>query len=151
MAVVIVFDTGIMRAMQTDGKGWNQKVAREVQEEAELICPVGGGVLKAKHGHTQNRLNGSFSTGFNVYNDARHALWVHNGTGVYGPTGMPIRPRWTEKLTYLHMPVGFQPAWYWTHVKKGDWDPFGHKEEVDGSRGNPWLRRAGEAVARRHG
>lgn len=31
---------------------------------------------------------------------ARHAIWVHEGTGIYGPTGRPIRARSGGKLKF---------------------------------------------------
>lgn len=30
--------------------------------------------------------------GAEVYTDVFYAIMVHNGTGIYGPTGRPIRP-----------------------------------------------------------
>ena len=165
---VTIYENGLIRAVQTDGKGWNRRVAEEVKVEAEWICPWGtSGELRHSHGIEQNRIHGAFGTGFNVYNDARHAIWVHEGTGIYGPRGTPIVPVNTPKKKYMHLPPGM--GFFWSKTTKvhggpkrkgvrryyerifDPSDPFGHAESVDGSRGRPWLLEAGENVTHRHG
>jgi hypothetical protein len=155
VAIVTVYESGIIRMIQGEGRRWTRDQAFDVLTLAISTCPRGTGALAASHLVEQNRTHGRFSTGWSVsagngLHDGR-ALWMHEGTGIYGPRGVPIRPVNTAKKRFLHMPPGFQPAWYWTHLAKGDIDPFGHKEEVDGDPGRPWLRRAGERVAFRHG
>lgn len=170
VAIVSVYDQGIIRAIQGDGGPWTRKVAGEVMNLAIAICPSRSGHLASCHGIDQNRSRGSFSVGFNVYNDAKSenggplALWVHNGTGIYGPRGMPILPVNTPMRKYMHIPPHMLAnPWIWYHLSRGirkfadgrvsepDHDPWAHTEEVDGERGNPWLRRAGEQIARDHG
>lgn len=31
----------------------------------------------------------------------RYSRWVHDGTGIYGPTGQPIRPRRAKRLRFV--------------------------------------------------
>lgn len=169
VAIVTIYDEGLIRAMATDGANWNQKVAYEVMAEAMINCPGKSGALKASHRVEQNRSNGAFASGFNVsagngLDDAR-ALWVHEGTGKYGPRGTAIVP-FNNK--YLSVPPGMGFRWSLSYKlatprkrKKGvrgpyvrtldPNDPYYHAESVDGQRGHPWLRWAGEEVGWRHG
>lgn len=176
MATVRVYDQGIIRAIADDGGSWSRGVANEVMQLAIQNCPSASGHLAASHHVEQNRNHGAFAVGFNVYNDARAdnggplALWVHEGTGIYGPRGTVIVPVNTPERKYMHVPPHM--GWVWTHLSQGtrvfknpgarqvkhnrgpgvaDIDPWGHAEQIDGDRGRPWLRRAGEAVAWSHG
>jgi hypothetical protein len=168
VAVVTIYDAGILRALADDGEPWTRDVANEVRSLAVATCPGGSGTLKASHGVEQNRSGNRFTFGFNVYNSARHALWVHEGTGLYGPTRTAIVPKYTPKKKYLHLPPGMGFQWTLTtrlatprkrrkgvrgpYVRIFDpGDPYGHAESAIGMPPRPWLARAGETVARRHG
>jgi hypothetical protein len=160
--VTIIFDTGLMRAVELDGVPWNRKIAEEIKSEAVWTCPWGSsGTLRHSHGVEQNRVNGAFSAGFTVYNDARHAIWIHEGTGIYGPRATPIVPVNTEMRKYMHIPPHLlRNPWIWTNLRgsgkkkrstlAADIDPWAHAESVDGNRANPWLRNAGYKVAAEH-
>lgn len=63
-----------------------------------------------------------------------YARYVHDGTGIYGPRGVPIRPR---KGTYLR----FKP--------RGS-NRFVYAKEVKGMRPNPFLREAVRQVMGRY-
>jgi hypothetical protein len=173
VGVVTIYENGLIRALQTDGEHWNKRVAEEVMALAIAECPSTSGHLAACHGIEQNRVHGSWATGWNVYNDATVfdkntgeekplALFIHNGTQG------PIVPVHTEKRKYLHLPpyMGFR----WSSSfklatprkrKKGvrgpyvrtfdPTDPYGHAESASGTREQPWLREAGYTVSRRHG
>ena len=39
-------------------------------------------------------------TDWRIYTDTEYALWVHDGTGVYGPRGTPIVPRTATHLVF---------------------------------------------------
>jgi len=174
VAIVTVYENGLIRAMQTDGNHWNKRVAEEVEAVAIATCPSRSGHLAASHHTEQNRIHGAFATGWTVYNDAKTdtgkplALFVHNGTGVFGPTGMPIVPKYTAKRKYLHLPPGMGFSWSLSYKlatprkrRKGvrgpyvrtpdPSDPYGHAESALGDRAQPWLRDAGYTVTRRHG
>lgn len=166
VAIVTIYDEGLIRAFQDDGVPFTSKVAREVMAEAIAICPKGSGTLEAAHHVVQGRTKGKFNAEFVVENTARHALWVHEGTGIYGPRHTPIVG---VNQKYLNVPPG--QGWLWTistrlatpgrKRRKGvrgpyiriydPDDPYYHSESVDGQRGEPWLRWAGETVAFRHG
>lgn len=161
---VTVYETGLIQAFNTDGRPWNRRVANEVMALAVATCPKGAsGELERSHSVSQNRgAFGRFTAGFNVSNDARHALWVHNGTGLYGPNHRLIVPVNTPQRKYMHVPPNMGWLWTsgWARVAPGpggrirlhdSGDPFGHAESVEGQRAQPWLRRAGDVVAARHG
>lgn len=174
VAVVTVYENGLLRALHTDGRRWNKRVAEEVKFEAIATCPSRSGHLAACHGVAQNRSANIWAEGWNCYNDAQTpsgkplALFVHNGTGIFGPTGMPIVPVNTPKRKYLHLPPGMGFQWSLSfklatprkrrkgvrgpYVRTFDpADPYGHAESASGDRAQPWLRDAGYAVTRRHG
>jgi len=59
-----------------------------------------------------------------VAEEPSHAIWVHNGTGIYGRTGFPIRPRTAKFLVF---------------------DAYGKhfvRRTVRGQTANPFLERA---------
>jgi|SRR5688572_3483036 hypothetical protein len=65
--------------------------------------------------------------GTNVY----YSRWVHDGTGIYGPRGLPIRPRTASHLVFR-------------------WKKMGNKlmvvKSVKGMRPNPFLKDALKAA-----
>lgn len=64
--------------------------------------------------------------GARVGSGVKYALYVHEGTGVYGPKGVPITPK-TKKF------LRFKPKGLRTYV---------FAKSVKGMRGNPYLRDA---------
>jgi hypothetical protein len=134
--VVTVYEGNIVRMIQVgDGATWTRQRAWEIRQLAVIRAPLGlTGELKAKHRVEQNRdvYTGRYRKGFNIVADARHAAAVHGGTAANG-TGY-IYPK-TKKA--LAIPAG---------------NGHGPKvvRRVRGQRANPWLRRAGETVAKRY-
>jgi hypothetical protein len=63
--------------------------------------------------------------GVEVYTDLYYALWVHDGTGIYGPRGRPIRPR---RARYM--------------VFRGSSGTLVYARSVRGQHANPYLRNA---------
>lgn len=64
--------------------------------------------------------------GARVGSGVKYALYVHEGTGIYGPRGVPITPK-TKKF------LRFKPKGLRTYV---------YARSVKGMRGNPYLRDA---------
>ena len=64
-----------------------------------------------------------------IGNSADYALAVHEGTGIYGPSGRPIRPR---RAKVLRFKVGSRVI---------------YRPQVKGSPGRPYLRTALSAAA----
>lgn len=99
-------------------------VGTAVQAAATRLAPVGTGRLR-QSGDTEvlTRSNAAVAR---VSFSARHALWVHEGTGIYGPRRRPIVPRRARVLA-------------WRDRRRGGWR-FAHS--VRGMRSRPFLRRA---------
>lgn len=62
-----------------------------------------------------------------------YALWVHDGTGIYGPRRMKIVPRSAHALVFRSKIYG---------AKTGRWRGFVVVKSVKGMRGNPFLKEA---------
>lgn len=66
-------------------------VGRKVSNEAKRRCPVDEGRLRASITST-TQVEGNLVV-TRVGTPVEYALYVHNGTGIYGPSGMPITPK----------------------------------------------------------
>lgn len=98
------------------------RIGRAVQSTAQQLAPVDTGRLR-QSGDTQMRPGrGSLVARVGFY--VRHAWWVHEGTGIYGPRRTPITPRRARVL-----------AWR----GRGGWR---YARSVRGMRPRPFLRRA---------
>ncbi|MFF2650604.1 HK97 gp10 family phage protein [Streptomyces sp. NPDC058045] len=95
---------------------------------ARRLAPVDNGQLRASI-RDSVAVRGSTVVG-EVYTDLEYAAYVHEGTGIYGPTGQPIRPVRARVLS---------------------WQPRGGSRmfarEVKGQRPQPFLLRALRSVA----
>lgn len=103
------------------------RVGTAVQSTAAGLAAVDTGRLR-QSGDTSVRSGpGTATARVGFY--ARHAWWVHEGTGIYGPRGAPIRPRRARVL-----------AW---RGRAGRWR---FARQVRGMRGRPFLARATQLV-----
>lgn len=100
------------------------EVTRRVANAARTMAPADKGMLRSSI-NEELVARGNTLVG-RVYSDAPHALYVHQGTGIYGPNHQPIRPKRAKVLV-------FKP--------KGSSD-FVFTDEVKGARPNPFLLRA---------
>jgi hypothetical protein len=76
----------------------------EVANAARRRCPVDNGQLRASI-RSQVITHGSETIG-EVYSDLEYAAYVHEGTGIYGPSGRPIRPVRARVLSWQQRGVG---------------------------------------------
>jgi hypothetical protein len=87
----------------------------------------GGVPLKLQHGLSGVLRSGPYGARGSLYNSARHALWVHNGTKAIirgNPTmAVPVAGRRTRMVRVT---------------------------AVQGQPGNPWLQKAGDITADRY-
>jgi hypothetical protein len=74
------------------------KRARKVEASAKRRVRVKTGRLQRSIKARRDRSEGEASAV--VEATARHARFVHEGTGVYGPTGLPIQPRTRSVLKF---------------------------------------------------
>jgi hypothetical protein len=98
--VTITLDEDAIRTLLTSPEGDVGRAVTEVVERTAALARAnaGGGALAASI-KTQYR---STRTGFKgwVYTDLDYGLYVHEGTGIYGPKGAPIRPKKGKYLVF---------------------------------------------------
>ncbi|WP_019549824.1 HK97 gp10 family phage protein [Streptomyces sulphureus] len=96
------------------------EVTTAVATAARRRAPVDNGRLRASI-RSETSVRGSQVVG-EVWSSLEYAAYVHEGTGIYGPSGQPIRPRRARVLS---------------------WQPRGggrvFAREVRGQRGQPFL------------
>jgi len=71
---------------------------RLVENQAKRLCPVRTGRLRSAITHELRRESGIpvVRVGTNV----NYSMYVHEGTGIYGPRHAPIRPRHAKLLRF---------------------------------------------------
>lgn len=133
MASRLVVDKGQVQALMA---GANGAVARDmlrrgrnVANAAKRLAPVDTGRLRADI--SVGLVDGSSTPIVRVGNSVNYAMAVHEGTGVYGPKGRPIRPRRAKVLRF-----------------KGKGGKVIFARSVRGTRGRPYLRDALPAAAK---
>lgn len=139
---VAVFDSRIvgMFGPGTDASAFVRKNTGEISNLARVGAPKRSGRLALSHHTTGPYRVGPYNVAGQVYNDARHASWVHNGT--YGPI-YPKRPfRKDGSISTLRLPR--------TPSASRVGGPFIRRRWVDGQKANPWLERAARAVIARY-
>lgn len=114
----------------------HRSLTRQIATEARHRVPVLTGHLGRSISEDPQRMDGPLIVGGGVTAWAKYARFVHNGTGVYGPSGMPfvIRPR--NPAGVLHF--------FWNGR-----EIFAKSVTVKGMRGRPFLTNAGTAVTAR--
>lgn len=80
------------------------EVTADVANAARRRCPVGDGTLRADI-RSRTFQRGSESVG-EVYSDLERAAYVHQGTGIYGPSHRPIRPVRARVLSWEQRGAG---------------------------------------------
>lgn len=115
---------GVIRAAITDPVRRDMlRRTNNVANRAKVLAPVDKGTLRSRI-RAEVRSEPEGPVGF-VISDAPHSLAVHDGTGIYGPKGRPIRPRTKSVLRFP--------------VKGGG---IVYARQVRGMRGRPFLRDA---------
>ena len=72
-------------------------VTREVHRAAQARCPGTGPLRRSIRWEVADRPS---EVRGEVYSDLDYARYVHEGTGLYGPTNRPIRPRRARALSW---------------------------------------------------
>lgn len=103
---------------------------RNIESEAKRLCPVLDGRLRASI--TSEVEVSSVGVTVRVGTNVAYALWVHDGTGIYGPAGRMITPQRAARMSW--QPRGGGPRVY--------------ARATRGMRGRPFLRDAVPAGAR---
>lgn len=131
MASRVIINDAAMRNLLTGQNGpivqYMADIGRRIRNEAVRRCPVDEGRLRASITNTVtvdgNRIIVRVGT------VVEYAMAVHNGTGIYGPSGQRIRPVTAKVLSW-------QP-------RSG---PRVFAKSVKGQRGNPFLTDAMKEV-----
>jgi hypothetical protein len=102
MAGRVIINDSNMRALLTGQNGavvtYMYDIGRQVQNEAKRRCPVDEGRLRASIENTVS-VNGT-QVIVRVGTVVSYAMDVHEGTGIYGPSGKVIRPTSAKALTW---------------------------------------------------
>lgn len=129
--VTITLDEAAIRKMFADPKGQIArgiyKLGKKVERRAKRLCPVDHGRLRASI-TTELVIRGGLPVA-RVGTNVKYALYVHEGTGVYGPRGAPITPKRAKALAFT-----------------GKSGKLVIVKSVKGMRGTPYLRDALHAV-----
>lgn len=122
-----------IRKMYSDPKGpivrGVLRMSKKVERKAKRLSPVDKGQLRASI-TSQIVFRGGIPIG-RVGTNVKHARWVHEGTGIYGPRGVPIRPKTAKVLV-------FKPKGSTKNV---------YVKSVKGMKGRPFLRDALKVLA----
>jgi HK97 gp10 family phage protein len=105
------------------------RASKKVERKAKRLAPVDKGQLRASI-TSQIVFRSGLPIG-RVGTNVKHAKWVHEGTGIYGPRGVPIRPKNGKVLVFK--PKGKSKNVYVKSVK--------------GMKGRPFLRDALKVLA----
>lgn len=151
----VKLDTNGLKAMfsATNGPVWRDVTtrARWVQQEARRKAPTDTGTLKRSI-IVEVGLVGDVPVAA-IGTNLSYALWVHEGTGIYGPRGTPIVPRTAKALRW---PIKFRTITKGKNAgkrariryKAGQTMNYGYAKSVRGVRGRPFLRDALPAATR---
>jgi hypothetical protein len=88
----------ILRSPDGDVATYVRRVAEATRSLAVAGAPVDDGPLRASL-RVRMEYTGSQVKAW-VYSNLEYALYVHEGTGIYGPKGQPIRPKRAQFLVF---------------------------------------------------
>jgi hypothetical protein len=96
----------LQATLGTAGGQWGNRTGRQIVNAAKRNCPVDEGRLRSSINYvvtiTPRRVV------VNVGSPLEYAIYIHNGTGIYGPKHTPIRPV-TAKALKFETPKGMGP------------------------------------------
>lgn len=99
------------------------KIGKKVERRAKRLVPVDQGVLRNSISTELIIRKGPVAR---IGTKAKYALYVHEGTGIYGPRGVPITPKHSKVMVF-------------TSRKTGN---LVYARSVKGMKGTPYLRDA---------
>ncbi len=104
MATTVQYDAGAVRRLLTGPQGDVMKGlyrrGKRVETAAKRGCPVDHGRLRSSITTQFVGVGGTLAV--RVGSDVSYALAVHNGTGIYGPRGVVIRPTHAKVLVWTN-------------------------------------------------
>lgn len=88
---VTVFNARIVSIIQTgDGNRWIRDKAKSIENRARAIAPRRTGTLASSHVTLPTSGTNQYQKRYRVSAQAPYALFVHEGTGIYGPRHTPV-------------------------------------------------------------
>lgn len=139
MGVRVVFNGPALQSLTIAAGDADLRVrANRVLSAARRGTPVDTGRLRASL--TVQFLPGPVAR---IGSAEKHAIMVHEGTGIYGPTGRPITPK---NGTFLRWPATNNSGAGRRRYKGGRTEAYVYARSVKGMKGRPFLRDALEAA-----
>ncbi|QPO17103.1 hypothetical protein SEA_LILBEANIE_25 [Gordonia phage Lilbeanie] len=123
MADVTIYDGTIDATLTARGEVWGRKVGRRVVNAAKRRTPVDTGALRNSLEYLVTPIHDGVEV--TIGTPLFYGEFFHTGTGIYGPTGQPIRP---VTRTRLKFQVKGRGGARWVYAK-----------EVRGIERNPFL------------
>lgn len=74
-----------------EGDRWTRGKAKQIERRARIRAPKRTQRLAASHVTLPTRGSNQFVKRYRISATAYYAHFVHGGTGIYGPRGMPVR------------------------------------------------------------
>lgn len=119
------------------GERWGKKVNRRVVNAAKKRCPVDEGELRRS---IEGVYTGGGGQGHCIIGSPLdYAGYVHRGTGIYGPSGQPIRPTTKQALKFQWEPKSQTPSGRQKRRKSKDQRGVFIRKSVAGSPAQPFL------------
>lgn len=141
-----MIDAGSVQALVrgADGLVWRELTRRgnNVLNAARRNAPVDQGGLRGSLHMEHATIDGQPAV--RIGSNLQYALYVHEGTGIYGPKGTPIRP---NGHPFLRWPFKNNSGSGRRRYKAGATAAFVYAREVKGVRPRPFLRDALEAAS----
>lgn len=144
MAITVKLNAAALKSITIQAADADLQVrANRVLNAARRLAPVDEGRLRAS-------LAVTFSKGPNnapiarIGSNLEYALYVHEGTGVYGPKGAPITPK---SGSFLVWPVKNNSGSGVRRYSGGSTAAYAFARQVRGVRPRPFLRDALDAAA----
>jgi hypothetical protein len=106
-------------------------LARDLLRRGLRVQSLAKQKVRADHGRLRNSINLRLQTGDFLYGayikvevgtDVKYAIWVHNGTGIYGKHRSPIVPVHGRYMTFI--PKGSRTRIYVRSVRGQTPNPF---------------------------
>lgn len=137
--MALKLDEAQLRALYRSPQGpvWRElkRQGDAVLRTAQILVPVDQGQLRSSIKLEMDTERGLpvARVGTNV----KYAIWVHEGTGIYGPRKTPIRP---VRARVLKWPVKNQSGQGRRRYRGGSTENFAYAKQVKGVRPRPFLR-----------
>lgn len=140
MTRVVLNQKALNDLLQSDGSGIARDLMRRannVENQAKRLCPVDQGRLRASIRRELATDSGELVA--RVGTNVEYAMFVHEGTGLYGPRGRYIVPVRKKVLRWAQVNNSGRGR---RRYRGGRTESFVYSKRSSGFRGRPFLRDA---------